>query len=257
MKRVFIHIMVCLAVISVLAPVLASCDSEEERIRLTRAEKERLRKEDSLSLKVAILPTSDCDFIRKADSLGYFDSLGVVVHLRRYNSLSECRYALKHKMVEVAVIDSSLLKTIENVDSTKLKIIRPTSLRWRMLVSKKSRVNRYGQLADKVIAADSHGKSHDIAAMAIDSVKKQKKDVFIVQCEDVNVRYKMLITGNVDAAMLPEPFATTALKKYGCFELPLDDKNSHGVVAVRSAVLKDKRISRQVELFLKGVESVK
>lgn len=233
--------------------IASSCDNEEEKARLSRAQKEQLRREDSLSLKVAILPTSDCDFIREADSLGYFDSLGVVVHLRKYNSLSECRYALNHKMVEAAVIDSSLAKTIESVDTVKLTLSRSTQLRWRMITAKKSRVRRYGQLADKVIAADSHGMSHDLASAAIDSVKKKKKDVFIVQCEDVNIRCKMLCTGNVDAAMLPSPFDEIALRSGG-YELPLDNEKTYGVIAFRSAALKDKRIKKQHDIFLKACE---
>lgn len=230
---------------------ITSCNSEKEIERLTREQREQKRIEDSLSLKIAILPSSDCDFIRVADSLGYFDSLGVSVHLRKYNALSECRYALKHKMVEGAVIDSSLAETIQKVDTTQLTLSRSTQLRWKMVVSKKSRVHRYGQLADKVIATDSHGKSHDLASQAIDSIKKQKKDVFIIQCEDLNIRLKMILGGNVDGAMLPEPYATTALHS-GCNELPLNNDNTYGVIAFRSPVLKDKRIKKQHDLFLEA-----
>jgi hypothetical protein len=51
--------------------------------------------------------------------------------------------------------------------------------------------------------------------------------VYIIQVEDLKVRLKMLTTGNVDAAMLPEPYATMAVKQGGV-ELPLLNGNDNG-----------------------------
>lgn len=235
---------------------LFSCDEEEKKRALTRAEKERLHKEDSLALKVAVLSSADCDFLRVADSLRLYDTLGVDVHLRRYNSLSECRYALNHKMVEAAVIDSVLAEEMKKTDDIDLTLSVPTALRWKFLTAKKSRVSRFGQLAEKVIATDSHGASRRLALNAVDSIVKKKKEIYIIQCEDVSVRAKMLITGNIDAALLPEPFATQALRK-GAVELPLKDGKTYGVVAFRSEVLKDKRIAKQRELFEKACKMAK
>ncbi len=235
---------------------IVSCNDEEELQRLTRAEKERLRKEDSLALKVGILPTADCDFIRLADSLHLFDTLGVDVHFRRYNSLSECRYALSHNMVEGAVVDSILAGIIEQKDTTPLTLSIATPLKWKLLTAKKSRISRHSQLVDKIVATDSHGASRTLAQNAVDSILKKKKSIFFIQCEDVGIRCNMLITGNVDGAMLPEPYATKALKK-GAKELALGDDKTYGVVVFRSKVLNDKRIKEQYDLFLKACNIAK
>lgn len=235
---------------------LVSCDDEEAKARLSRAEREKLRIEDSLAFKVGILPTSDCDAIRRADSLGIFDSLGVDVHIRHYNALSECRIALMKNIVECAVVDSALADVLRDKDSVALTLGPATSLSWKMLTSTKSRIVRTEQLVDKIIAADSHGYTHRYAEQIADSLAKKKKNVYIIQCEDVNVRTKMLTTSNVDAAFLPEPFATTAIKS-GAKVLRDYSSQTKGVFAFRKKALGDKRRQQQQELFLKGLEIAK
>ena len=235
---------------------LISCDDEEAKARLSRAEREKLRIEDSLAFKVGILPTSDCDAIRRADSLGIFDSLGVDVHIRHYNALSECRIALMKNMVEGAVIDSALAEVLRDKDSVALTLGPATSLSWKMLTSTKSRIVRTEQLVDKIIAADSHGYTRRYAEQISDSLQKKQKNVYIIQCEDVNVRTKMLTTGNVDAALLPEPFASTAIKS-GAKVLRDYSAQTKGIFAFRKKALADKRIKQQQELFLKGIEIAK
>lgn len=255
MKRFTPYIIICLFLAG-LAFSLFSCDSEEEKHRLSRAEKERLHKEDSLALKIGILPTADCDFLRLADALHIFDTLGVDVHFRYYKSLSESRYALKHSMVEGALVDSVLAAEIEKTDEVSLTLGPSTALNWKFLTAKKSRISRHDQLVDKVVATDSHGASRMLAKNAVDSILKKKKPIYFIQCEDVIVRCNMLTTGNVDAAMLPEPYASDAIKK-GSRELALGNEKTYGVIAFRSKVLTDKRIKEQYDLFVKGCQMAK
>lgn len=233
-----------------------SCNDNEEKARLTKAEKERLRIEDSLALKIGILPTTDCDALRLADSLHIFADLGVDVNFRRYNALSECRIALKLNLVEGAVIDSALAEIIREKDSVSLFLGPATSLSWKIITSKKSRIVRTEQLVDKIIAADSHGNSRRFAEQMTDSLVKKEKNVYIIQCEDLAVRTKMLSTGNVDAAFLPEPFASSAIKSGGKVLRDFTSQ-SKGVIAFRKKALDDKRRKQQYDLFLKGLAIAK
>lgn len=248
-------VMVAVAAIVALVSlfVYRSCNSREEQERVTREQRRAAFVEDSLSLKVGILPTSDCDVIRLADSLGIFERLGVSVHLKEYDALSSCRNALRHNKVEGAVVDSVLASIIESKDTTKLVLTRPTSLSWKMISSKKSRVFRVAQLIDKVIGADSHGASHAMAESAIDSLLHKDHHVFVVQVESPLIRLDMLQKGNIDAAMLPEPFASQAIKDG--HKVILDkSKETKGVVVFREKALKDERIRKQHELFLKAID---
>ena len=72
-----------------LLPLAYSCGGGEEAHRLSRAERERLKREDSAALKIGVLPTEDCLPIIVAKELRLYDTLGVSVHLRRYRAMSE------------------------------------------------------------------------------------------------------------------------------------------------------------------------
>ncbi len=228
------------------------CQTEEMKIRLTREQKERLRKEDSAALKIGILPTEDCLPILVAKELRLFDTLGVSVHLRKYHALSECRKALKDSLVEGALLDSLLFSQMK-ANGTPLTGGLETNLSWKFLTSKKARIKRLEQLADKMVAADSHGMTHQLAEKAIDSLLKKKQMVFIIQVEDVRVRSSMLASGNIDAALLPEPFATK-LQKQGAKWLKRVKSEPCGIIAMRKESMENKDRRKQLELFRKAVK---
>ena len=159
------------------------------------------------AVRVAIVEVDECLPLMVAEHLGLLDSLHADVRLIRKGSIAECRQAVERGEADVCVND-------EAID-------------FKLVTSKKARIKRISQLNDKVIAADKEGHSYDLARMAVDSLMNAKQPVFIIQVEDLKVRLKMLTTGNVDAAMLPEPYATMAVKQGGV-ELPLLNGNDNG-----------------------------
>ena len=159
------------------------------------------------AVRVAIVEVDECLPLVVAEHLGLLDSLHADVRLIRKGSIAECRQAVERGEADVCVND-------EVID-------------FKLVTSKKARIKRISQLNDKVIAADKEGHSYDLARMAVDSLMNAKQPVFIIQVEDLKVRLKMLTTGNVDAAMLPEPYATMAVKQGGV-ELPLLNGNDNG-----------------------------
>ena len=213
-------------------------DDADNRERITREQKEAERKADSAALKIAVLPTMECLPIVVAKELRLFDTLNVDVRLRKYNAISECRKALKDGIVEGA----------------------DTNMTFRLLTAKKARLSRISQLSDKMIAADRDGISKRMAEAAIDSMLRKKQHIFIVQVEDLNVRYDMLQNGNVDAAILPEPYATRAIK-IGAKEISLkpyykDTVKATGVV-FREEVMKHPDRQKQRALFDKALKAAK
>lgn len=155
------------------------------------------------ALRIAVVPVEECLPLLVAEHLGLLDSLHGNARVTRYGALSECREAMARHKADAMVNDSAI--------------------GYRMLTSQKSRIHRVAQLSDKVIAADKEGCSYDMARAAIDSLLRQKRHVFIIQVEDMEVRTKMLTTGNIDAALLPEPHATQAVKQ-GAYEISLTGK---------------------------------
>lgn len=245
--RSVIYILFCMLAV----PFFIACQSEEKRQQVSKAERERWRREDSAAFKIGVLPTEDCLPIILAKELRLYDTLGVSVHLRHYNAMSECRIALSNSLVEGAVIDSTLLAQL-NDGNEWLTAGMLTAMTWKFLTAKKARISRLEQLTDKIIAADSHGESHRLAEQAIDSLQKKGKLVFIVQVEDLNIRLKMLNTGAVDAALLPEPYATKA-RKQGANMIERVKSLPKGVLALRKEAMSDTARQEQYKLFLKAV----
>ena len=238
-----------------LALFVSECDDAEQKARMTKAEREALRKADSAALKIGVMPTADCLPILVAKELRLFDTLGVDVRLRRYHALSECRKALEGKLVEGAAIDSTLMKVLQD-KGLKIDGVMATDLTWKFLTAKKARITRLGQLNDKFVAADSHGESLVLAQNATDSLNRKKPSTFIVQVEDPAVRLNMLTTGNVDAALMPEPYATIAMIR-GAHWIKEVKSPSRGVLVVRNAPMKDKTRKEQLKLFMKAVAVAK
>lgn len=249
MRHTF-HIFLTL-LIAALALSVSGCDDAEQKARLTKAEREALRKADSAALKIGVMPTADCLPILVAKQLRLFDTLGVDVRLRKYHALSECRKALTDNLVEGAAIDSTLMKVLQD-KAVKIEGAMATDLTWKFLTAKKARITRLGQLRDKFVAADSHGESLVLAQNATDSLNRKKPSTFIVQVEDPAVRLNMLTTGNVDAALMPEPYATTAQNR-GAHWIKEVKSPSRGVLAVRTAAMKDKTRQQQLKLFKKAI----
>ena len=157
--------------------------------------KEAAKATSAKATRVAIVEVDECLPLIVAEHLGLLDSLHADVKLIRKGSIAECRQAVERGEADVCVNDEAI--------------------EYKLITSKKARIKRISQLGDKVIAADKEGHSYELAHMAVDSLMKAKQHVFIIQVEDLKVRLKMLTTGNVDAAMLPEPYATNALKQGG------------------------------------------
>ena len=235
LKHIYILTVVLLATAGM---TMVSCEDAEKQERISREQREAERKADSAALKIAVLPTMDCLPIVVAKELRLFDTLNVDVRLRKYNALSECRKALKDGIVEGA----------------------DTNMTFRLLTAKKARLSRISQLSDKMIAADRDGISKKMAEAAIDSMLRKKQHIFIVQVEDLNVRYDMLQNGNIDAAMLPEPYATRAIK-IGAREISMkpyykDTVKATGVV-FREEVMKHPDRQKQKALFDKALKAAK
>ncbi|MBQ1626062.1 MAG: ABC transporter substrate-binding protein, partial [Prevotella sp.] len=94
--------------------VFSCTPSKEEQRQLTRKERAELKRQDSLALKVAVMPTLDCLPIFVAKECHLYEYFNVDVRLRRYNSQMDCDTALIGGSVEGGMTDLFRKKRIEN-----------------------------------------------------------------------------------------------------------------------------------------------
>lgn len=207
---------------------------------------------DSLSLKVAVFQRLDCLPVFVAEDCGIFDSLGVDVKLYRLTSQLDCEKLFLDNRIDGAFLDSEFA---ESLVSGKILRRYATKLRWRLVTNKKARVNKISQLADKMVAMTRHSATDFLCDKMLDSVKGRKEDFFRIQVNDVDLRLKMLLNNEIDAAWLPEPQSFVAVKNGGVILMDSYscDENMSGLFFLKSDFADDRK-KRQIEKFLCAYE---
>jgi NitT/TauT family transport system substrate-binding protein len=238
--------------IIIYAFVLVSCgQSYEEKQRLSRAEITKLRIEDSLSLKIAVMPTMDCLPIFLAKDNHLFDTLNVDVHLLKLNAQMDCDTAIIHGRVEGSITDLVRAERMQR-KGIALRYVSATNTYWQLISNRMARIKELKQLSDKMIAMTRYSATDYLTNLALDSAKP-KYDVFRIQVNDVNIRLRMLLNNEMDAMLLTEPQATTArLYKNPVLMDSRDKRIRFGVLAFREKALKDKRRQAQLKLFIQA-----
>lgn len=220
---------------------------KQQQERQSRAE--ALRK-DSLALKIATVPTLDClpIFIGVEDSL--FVRNGVDVHIKQRNAQIDCDTLVEGKYVEGVVSDLIRTERLQR-KGIALSYFSATNAYWKLISNRTARIKEIKQLSDKMIAITRYSATDYLADVAIDSVKPQY-DVYRIQINDPSIRLKMILNNEMDAALLTEPQATTAILYKNPVLMDSRDKNIRlGVIAFRDAAIRDHRRREQLKLFTK------
>ena len=236
----------------ILVLMLMSCgESKTTDPQQSRSERLRLQREDSLALKISVLPTLDCMPLYMAQVYGLFDSLGVDVRLRVRQTQMECDQDMLQGRTEGAVTDlvrGEWLKS-RGVD---LRYVGTTIASWKLFVSPSARIKQVKQLGDKMVAVTRHSATDYLTWHMLEGVTTSA-DVFRVQVNDIPLRLEMLMNSEIDVAWLPEPIATKA-RLIGLSSMATSEQYgpSLGVLAFREKSVKDKRRQEQLKALCKA-----
>lgn len=238
-----------------MAAFVASCgNSYEEQKRITKAERALLQRQDSLALKVAVMPTLDCMPLFLAKERQLYDTAKLDLRLRYFTAQMDCDTAIAGKSVEGFVSDLVRTERLKR-NGVKLDYVSSTGAYWQLLANHKARIKQVEQLGDKMVAMTRYSATDLLTDIALEGVKTSSM-VFRIQVNDVNVRLAMLLNNEMDAMWLPEPQATVArrMKHTKLFD-SRDKKLSLGVIAFRNDAMNDKRRKKQIEELMKAYNS--
>lgn len=235
-----------------LLALFSSCgQSFDEQKRISKAEKQREQKEDSLALKVAVLPTLDCLPLFLAKEKQWFDTLHVDVRLRPFTAQMDCDTAFVGGSVEGMVSDLVRTERLKR-EGVALTYLTSTNAYWQLVTNRKARIKKVNQLGDKMVAMTRYSATDNLTDNALHGVKTSSM-VFRVQINDVNVRLAMLLNNEMDAVWLTEPQAAIA-RQNGCPMIydSRDTKHNYGVIAFRAFSKADTRRKAQLEKFVEA-----
>lgn len=232
--------------------LLMGCgQSYEETKRITRLQRQKLMREDSAALKIAVMPTLDCLPVYVAKDHQMFDTV-VDIRLKRFNAQMDCDTALIRGRVEGAVTD--LVRAERMIkNGLLLDYMTSTNAYWLLFGNRLQRVTALKHLDDKMLAMTRYSVTDLMADLALDSAKLKQERVFRIQINDVNIRLKMLENNEMDALLLTEPQVTQA--RLGKHKVMLDTRKldmQMGAFVFRHEGMDDKNRIQQKEVFIKG-----
>ena len=232
---------------------MSACgNSYQETKRLSRLERQRLAKEDSAALKIAVMPTLDCLPLYVAREYKWFCDGKTDIRLKYFTSQIDCDTAILNGRVEGAVSDLVRVARM-NKSGAKVKPQIATAAYWQLFTNRNSRIRQLNQLDDKMVAMTRYSVTDMLADHVVDSAKLKSERVFKVQINDVNVRLQMMLNNEMDAMFLTEPQATLARLAKHKVLLDTRKMNWHmGVIAFREKPMKDVDRKRQYDVFVKA-----
>lgn len=166
---------------------------------------------DSLSLRIACLPTMDCLPFYYAVESGLCDSLELPLYIRTFQSQFDADTALMGNVFDGGVTDVHRYRHHREKGLLQPCVaLIPTDGRWQLVVNGVLRLKKTEQLKGRTLAAARHSVSDRISSHLKDSLRLGSDDIYQPQINSYRLRYQMLDNAQVDAAVLPEPWGTLA-----------------------------------------------
>ena len=184
MKRIYTLILAALA-------LLSSCTGNKKA------------EENVETLRIGVMPSVDHLPLAIAQEQHYFDSLGLNVELVRFTSPMER---------DGTISDYTTVMT-QNAKGLSVKLLSSTDGLFSFIVNPKSGINTLADLKGKKVALSSNTVIEFATDQVLAKAKLEPTDITKVEVQKIPLRLEMVAKGEVDAAILPQPFAQIAQEK--------------------------------------------
>ncbi len=202
------------AAIAILGLVPTSCQSEET--------------EESTTLRVALLPIMQTLPFYIAEQNGYFSDEGIQVELVPVKSPTE-----RDALMQAGEVDGMLTDLpgvgVFNRDEPQVKIISlahkayPNSPQFRLLAAPNSEIENAVDLAGVKIGISQNTVIEYITDRMLEGSGLSADQIAVEEITAIPVRFEQLMSGQVQAATLPDPLAQGAIA--GGAKLIVDDSD--------------------------------
>ena len=185
--------------------LLTSC--LEEQVSVSPNELARL---DSLALHVAVMPVMDCLPIYYAQSMGMFEDEGLNVVLNEFLSKMDCDTALLRGRCEMAYTD--LIRIVElQTDTLPLRAVLAMQGKLSLVTARTKRIRTLKHLHEHMVALDRLSIADYWSDELMKTAGLEQTAIYRPQINNIQLCTYMLNEQLLDAALLPEPYATQAV----------------------------------------------
>ncbi len=164
---------------------------------------------DSLALRLALMPTMDNLPFYYADETGIFDSLGLDIELLTYSSAMDCDTAFTNGKADGVVSDIVKANIWRSIGDS-VKVVMSTDLNLYLMTSHASRIKSLQSIKEKIVAITRHSSIDYMADKVMEQAKLDLLQLNKPQINNVTLRCKMTKNNQYDGAFLPEPYALEA-----------------------------------------------
>ncbi len=204
---------------------------------------------DSTALHIAVMPVMDCLPIYYAEQAGMFKAENLDVSLIEYLSQMDCDTALQNKYVEVAYTDIiRVLQMKENIS-----VITSMYGKLSLLTAHSKRIRKLKHLNERMVALDRLSTADYWSDRLMDEAGMEMNAIYRPQINDIRLRTSMFTEQLLDAALLPEPYATQAEMQGNRrikTQLDGDTLPLFNCLAIDRRLLSDSLRHKQITLFL-------
>ena len=215
---------------------------------------EELARRDSAALHVALMPVEDCLPFYLAQRTGIYERLGLDLRIHTYQAQLDTDTAIARRHVHAAYSDLARAIMLQQ-DSVGLRAIATFEGRLDLITARHDRVRKLEQLKERMLAVARHSITDYWSDRLTDTASMARTDIFRPQINDVRIRTDMLCNGTMDAAFLPEPYATEACLRGNRRNFSTRDLRPQRVALVASnSSLNDPSRREQLGLLTKGYD---
>ncbi|MBZ4665691.1 MetQ/NlpA family ABC transporter substrate-binding protein [Mahella sp.] len=207
-------------------------------------------------ISIGVLPDVDSIPLIIADKNGYFKDEGVEVNIQQFKSAPDRDSALQSGKIDGAVSDI-LAAAFANDGGFNVKITSLTNGTYKLLVNKDKGISDVSALKDKSIAISTNTIIEYVTDKMLAEGGLKPEDVHKVAIPQIPTRLEMLQNGKIDAATLPDPLASVAVKNGAVLLNSTDKLNINPGVLLFTADAIDKKadsIEAMYRAYNKAVE---
>jgi hypothetical protein len=236
-------------IILLLAAIATACLPEKGKTARTCEEQ---RTQDSAALKVALMPTQDCLPFYYACDQGIYERLGLQVKFLTYNSMMDCDTAFTRGHAELSYTDLVRAAFLQDT-GTGLYVIAQTDGGEELITFKDKKIKKLTRLKDRMVGLARNSLGDFLTDRFSDSLHFSGMDVFRPQVNDVILRTDMLCNNMLDAAFLPEPYASRT-KADGHIAIYGSRQNNLGLTGlmITAEAANDSSRREQTRLLIEG-----
>ena len=205
-------------------------------------------------LTLAILPTTDCIPFIVAKEQGIYDSLHLNLRLLLYQSQLDAEKSVQTGKTDACASDIFRAIVLQN-QRQPVKLLFATHRQWALVANKSLRASKPAQISSRMMAITRHSVPHYLSDHLSSQMNTSKGPLLLPQVNSLFIRSSMMYSGQIDAAILPQPQAAAAVRQ-GHSQLYATDKRYEGFAGIccNTEYLNDSASVTRLKALRKGYD---